>query len=410
MGVRARCSVRRLLPKAWIVVVLPALVVSALAVSGAAASTRAARLMAWGVNADGQLGIGSSRGHRAIPAKVRLPKGTKAVAASAGDAHSLALTSSGSVFAWGYNVYGELGNGTTTDSDLPVKVKLPKGTKASEVAAGGDFSLALTSTGSVLAWGFNAAGALGNGTTTNSDLPVKVKLPKGTKVTAVAAGNANSVALTSTGKLLAWGINGFGQLGNGSTEAQSDVPVKVKLPKGTKVTAVAAGTYHNLALTSTGELLSWGDNAEGQLGNGSTEGQSDLPVKVKLPKGTKVVAVAGGGGHSLALTSTGKLLSWGYDSDGQLGNGSSGGQSDLPVKVELPKGTKVVAVAAGYLDSLALTSTGTLLAWGYNSKGELGNGTETQSDLPVTVELPKGTKALAVFSGSGAEHSFALVG
>jgi len=121
----------------------------------------------------------------------------------------------------------------------------------------------------VFAWGWNIAGQLGNGTTNGSDLPVKVSLPGGTKVTAIAAGFAHSVALTSTGALLAWGKNYNGNLGDGST-TDSDVPVKVSLPVGTKATAVAAGAEHNLAVTSTGAVLAWGYNADGQLGDGGT--------------------------------------------------------------------------------------------------------------------------------------------
>ena len=142
--------------------------------------------------------------------------------------------------------------------------------------------------------------------------------------------------------------------------------MKVKLPAGTKVTAVAAGGYYSLALTSTGAVLAWGYNTDGELGNGSTA-SSDVPVKVKLPAGTKVTAIAAGGyldrsrrdtagpGHSLALTSTGAVLAWGYNADGELGDGDTT-NSDVPVKVKLPAGTKVTAIAAGELHSLAVTS------------------------------------------------------
>ena len=164
--------------------------------------------------------------------------------------------------------------------------------KAPPVAAGLYHSLAVTSTGAVLAWGWNIVGQLGNGTTNGSDEPVKVRLPRGTKVTRIAAGFAHSLAVTSTGAVLAWGKNYNGNLGNGST-TDSAVPVKVSLPAGTKVTGIAAGGEHNLAVTSTGAVLAWGYNAYGQLGNGGT-GASDVPVNVSLPTGTKVTAVAAG--------------------------------------------------------------------------------------------------------------------
>ena len=178
-------------------------------------------------------------------------------------------------------------------------------------------------------------------------MPVNVSLPAGTKVTAVAAGALHSLALTSTGAVFAWGFNTDGELGDGGT-ANSDVPVKVKLPAGTKVTAIAAGGYYSLALTSTGAVFAWGYNADGELGDGGTA-NSDVPVKVKLPAGTKVTAIAAGGslygvgvyiagpGHSLALTSSGAVFAWGYNADGELGDGGTA-NSDVPVKVKLPGG------------------------------------------------------------------------
>jgi len=228
-------------------------------------------------------------------------------------------------------------------------------------------------------------------------VPVNVSLPTGTKVTAVAAGALHSLALTSTGAVLAWGYNADGELGDGNT-TNGDVPVKVNLPPGTKVTAVAAGGYYSLALTSTGAVLAWGYNADGELGDGNRT-NSDVPVKVKLPAGTKVTSIAGGSfpegvgtdtagpGHSLAVTSTGAVLAWGYNADGELGDGNRT-NSDMPVKVKLPAGRKVTAVAAGELNSLAVTSTGAVFAWGGNNFGQLGDGSYEGSDVPVHVNLP----------------------
>jgi alpha-tubulin suppressor-like RCC1 family protein len=330
-----------------------------------------------------------------------LKRGTSVVvkraAVAAGLYHALALSSTGAVFAWGWNIVGQLGNGNTNGTDVPVKVKLPGGTRVTGIAAGFAHSLAVTSTGAVLAWGKNYNGDLGNGSTTDSDVPVKVDLPAGTKVTAVAAGGEHNLAVTSTGAVLAWGYNADGQLGNSGT-GSSDVPVSVSLPTATKVIAVAAGALDSLAVTSTGAVLAWGYNADGELGDGGTA-NSDMPTTVKLPAGTKVTATAAGGslegvggdtfgpGHSLALTSTGRVLAWGYNADGELGDGGTA-NSDVPVKVTLPASTKVTAVAAGELHSLAVTSTGTVLASGGNNFGQLGDGSYKGSDVPVKVDLP----------------------
>ena len=320
----------------------------------------------------------------------------KVTAVAGGLYHTLALSSTGAVFAWGWNIAGQLCNGSTNGSDAPVKVRPLAGTKVTGISAGFAHSLAVTSTGAVLAWGLGNEGQLGNDSTGSSGVPVTVNLPAGTKVTAVAVGAMHSLALTSTGAVFAWGYNTDGELGDGGT-ANSDVPVKVKLPAGTKVTAIAAGGYDSLAVTSTGTVFAWGYNADGELGDGGTA-NSHVPVRVKLPGGMKVTAVAAGGsltgvgvtiagpGHSLALTSTGAVFAWGYNADGELGDGGTA-NSHVPVRVKLPGGMKVTAVAAGELHSLAVTSTGTVLAWGGNNFGQLGDGSYSGSEVPVKAEL-----------------------
>jgi alpha-tubulin suppressor-like RCC1 family protein len=355
---------------------------------------------AWGYNGSGQLGNGTTT-NSSTPVAVSLPSGTTVTAIAGGSSHSLALTSGGQVLAWGDNTYGQLGNGTTTNSSIPVAVSLPSGTTVTGIAGGSNHSLALTSSGQVLAWGSNVQGQLGNGTTTNSSTPVAVSLPSGTTVTAIAGGGFHSLALTSTGQVLAWGFNASGQLGNG-TPTNSSSPVAVSLPSGTTVTAIAGGVYHSLALTSSGQVLAWGSNGYGELGNGTTT-NSSTPVAVSLPSGTTVTAIAGGHEHSLALTSTGQVLAWGSNLYGELGNGTTT-NSSTPVAVSLPSGTTVTAIAGGVYHSLALTSTGQVLAWGYNFSGQLGNGSTTNSSTPVAVSA---FPAAVAISGGGS-HSLAI--
>jgi alpha-tubulin suppressor-like RCC1 family protein len=355
---------------------------------------------AWGYNNVGQLGDGTTT-TSLTPVGVNLPAGTTVTAVSGGVDHSLALTSTGQVLAWGDNTYGELGNGTNTSSSTPVAVSLPSGTTVTAIAGATIFSLALTSSGQVLAWGFNGQGQLGNGTTTNSSTPVSVSLPSGTTVTAIAGFGHHGMARTSTGQVLAWGFNGDGELGNG-TLISSSTPVAVSLPSGTTVTAIGAGSNHSLAVTSTGQVLAWGFNNAGQLGTGTTL-PSTTPVLVSLPNGTSASAVAGGYSHSLALTSTGQVLAWGYNLDGELGNGTTV-RSLIPVAVSLPSGTTVTAIAGGGNHSLALTSTGQVLDWGYNAFGALGDGTTTNSSTPVVVSaFPD-----AVAIGGGGSFSLAI--
>jgi alpha-tubulin suppressor-like RCC1 family protein len=363
-------------------------------------------LRAWGFNAFGQLGNGTTT-DSGTPVQPGLPAGTTVAGASAGCGHTVALTRSGQVFAWGLNDFGQLGNGTTTGSAVPVRVPLPAGTTATAVAAGCQFSLALTSGGQVLAWGRGSEGQLGNGTTSTSQAtPVNVLLPAGTTVTAVSAGGDHALALTSRGQVLAWGFNNHGQLGDG-TGTGSEVPVPALLPAGTTVTAVSAGAFHSLALTGAGQVLAWGQNASGELGDG-TSIDSASPVAVALPAGTTVTAVSAGAAHSLALTSTGRVLAWGANDHGQLGDGSTS-ETESPVVVALPSGVTATAVSAGADHSLALTAGSQVWAWGANGDGELGDGTTTDSVVPVR-SFPQAPLApIAVASGPGAEHSLAIV-
>jgi alpha-tubulin suppressor-like RCC1 family protein len=383
------------------------LAVSATIISGSPIETRAAApqaipgtAWAWGYNNNGQLGNGTST-NSSTPTAVSLPSGTTITAVAGGQSHSLALTSSGQVLAWGYNNVGQLGNGTTTNSSTPVAASPPSGTTVTAISGGYGHSLALTSTGQVLAWGSNNYGQLGIGTTTNSSTPVAVSLPSGTTVTAIAAGWYHSLAVTSSGQVLAWGNNVYGELGNGTT-TNSTTPVVVSLPSGTTVTAVAGGSSYGLALTSTGVVLAWGENVYGELGNGTTT-SSSTPVAVSLPSGTTVTAVAAGGYHGLALTSTAQVLAWGWNLYNQLGNGTTT-NSSTPVAVSLPSGTTITAIAGGAYHGLALTSSGQLLAWGYNGFGQLGNGTTTNSSTPLVVSAVPGVVAIA----GGGNHSLAV--
>ncbi|WP_028680694.1 Ig-like domain repeat protein [Salinispora arenicola] len=359
--------------------------------------------LAWGNNSDGELGDGTNNGS-STPIAVDLPADTTITAIAAGTAYGLALTSAGTVLAWGDNSAGQLGDGTTTDSSTPVTVDLPAGTTVTAVAAGDRHSLALTSTGTMLAWGENFIGQLGDGTTTRRSPPVAVDLPTGTTVTAVAAGDRHSLALTSAGTVLAWGDNSAGQLGDGTT-TDSSTPIAVDLPTGTTITTVAAGAYHSLALTSADTLLAWGYNIFGQLGDGSTTDRS-TPIAVNLPAGTTITTVSGGARHTVAVTSADTMLAWGHNNFGQLGDGTTTDRS-TPVAVDLPADTTITTASAGAFHSLAVTSTGTMLAWGYNALGQVGDGTTaTRRRTPVAVDLPTGTTITAAAAGN--RHSLAI--
>jgi alpha-tubulin suppressor-like RCC1 family protein len=353
------------------------------------AVTAEGSLLAWGDNRAGQLGVGTASGPETcdtnpcstIPVSVHLPAGTVVTAVATGHEFDLALTSTSQVYAWGSNRNGQLGQGNTTDSSTPVPVPLPAGAHVVALAAGHDTSYALDSSGIVYAWGSNEGAALGIGNDTGpsmcngnpcSTTPVAVLLPAGTAVTAIAAGADHALALTSSGGILAWGDNGSGQLGVGNT-TQQDSPVPVSTPAGVTFSAVAAGHFFSLALTTGGAVYAWGFNGEGQLGVGTAAGPamcsgsscSTTPLPVSMPAGVTVVAVDGGSEHSLALTSAGQVYAWGGNFFGQLGIGNDtgpdmcGGEgcSTTPVAVPLPGGASAKAIAAGNYYSLVVVGT-----------------------------------------------------
>ncbi|WP_445338782.1 RCC1 domain-containing protein [Bifidobacterium sp. ESL0822] len=370
---------------------------------------------------------------------------------------SLAVGSDGNAYAWGRNDYGELGDGTTSYSQItPVRVKtpdrntypdLPKNFTYVQVSTGGRHSLALGSDGNAYAWGYNEHGELGNGTSSIKQItPVRVKtpdrntypdLPKNFTYVQVSAGSWHSLALGSDGYAYTWGINVNGELGDGTTSVYRATPIRVKTPTGTPTNftyvQVSAGYKHSLALGSDGNTYAWGYNSSGQLGDGTTTSRY-TPVRVKtpdhntypdLPKDFTYVLVSAGGSHSLALGSDGNTYAWGYNSRGQLGSGTSSYNAQTtPVRVktpdhntypDLPKDFTYVLVSAGGSHSLALGSDGNTYAWGYNSSGQLGDGTTTSRYTPVRVrtpdrsthpDLPKDFTYVQV--SAGCEHSLAL--
>jgi alpha-tubulin suppressor-like RCC1 family protein len=383
---------------------------SATAVHHPAATTvSGATVWGWGEDGTGQLGRSLAAGFSTVPVRARLPHGTRITSVRAGCFHTVALTASGQVLTWGSNSNGQLGRGKPGGvSATPAKVSFPPGTgRITAVRAGCAFSLALTADGDVLAWGDNFDGQIGIGTAGGfTPAPAVVRIPPGTTVKAISAGSEYSLALTTTGQVLAWGNNLMGQLGTRDTTSEP-APVPAILPPHTVVTAVAAGWTTSQVITRSGRVLGWGDGGSGQLGDGSTMG-SLTPVPAMLPPGTRVTGLFAGCFSTVALTAAGKVLAWGNNSKGQLGNNSTK-SSSRPVQARLPAGTRVTAISAGCQHVLARTASGRVLAWGSNGEGTVGDGTSAPfRRLPQRVKLPPGVTVFAVASGSRAVFSLAI--
>ena len=257
---------------------------------------------------------------------------TDAVAVAAGWTHAVALKSDGTVWAWGEDEYGELGNGTTElSSNSPSEVSGLSSAVA--VSANAQDSLALRSDGTVWAWGDNSSGQLGDGTTTDSSTPVEVSGLSG--AVAISDGFENAFALESNGTVWGWGGAFAGQeLGSGvGVDSYSSTPVEIAGLS--DVTSIAAGNAFGLALKADGTVWAWGDNINGELGDDSTT-NSATPVEVSGLSG--VVAISANGSTPLALESNGTIWAWGYGVEGQLGNGSTPTDSTVPVQVSLTTG------------------------------------------------------------------------
>lgn len=390
------------------------------------------RIFAWGSNQYGQLGDNSPM-QRYLPEPMTASgvlAGKTVIAMAAGIYHSLALCSDGTVAAWGRNNYGQLGDNTLTQRNLPVAVNTASGVsalfskKVVAIAAAENNSLALCSDGTVATWGRNDYGQLGDGTQSQRSVPVAVNTAAGASalcgktVTAIAAGDFHCLALCTDGTMAAWGSNYHGNLGDNSTTTRY-APVAVTrtgVLSGKSVTAISTEYNHCLALCGDGTVVAWGRNSYGQLGNGNTT-NSSVPVAVVntgVLSGRTVTGVVAAGSHSLALCSDGRMVSWGYNTSGQLGDGTAATQSTVPVEVTTTgvlAGKSVTTIAAGvFSHNLALCSDGTLASWGNNTNGQLGIGeTILQSNVPValTTSGVLAGKALTKIA-AGYFHSLAL--
>lgn len=288
---------------------------------------------------------------------------------------NIAIKDDGTLWAWGDNDYGELGDGTTTSSSVPIQISTEN--NWIEVSAGTAHGLALKSDGTVYAWGTNSSGQLGDGTTTRRLSPVPVSGI--TNAIHISAGRDFSFALLSDGTIRAWGNNTNGQLGDGTTTNRLiSVPVSGILT----ATQISAGGLHALALLSDGTIRAWGYNSAGQLGDGTTTTRT-TPVTVSgISTATQIRASKDYSYHSLALLSDGTLRSWGENTNGQLGDGTTTNSSTPVVVSGISTATQI---AAGYNHCIALLSDGTVKAWGYNGAGQLGDGTTTTRTTPITV-------------------------
>ncbi len=296
--------------------------------------------------------------------------GTRVVQVALGHTHSAAITSDGDLWMWGWNEAGQLGDGTTTDRFSPVKIM----DDAASVALGNRHSAVIKADGTLWMWGCNMHGELGIGGNSFYNYP-PVKVMDG--VMTVSAGFCHTAAIKSDGTLWIWGCGCFGQLGDGTDYPGHDFYQPTKIMD--DVSSVSLGVWNSAAIKTDGTLWAWGDNCDGQIGNGSETSVCNAPSKIM----DGVASVCFGGYESAAIKKDGSLWMWGANSKGWLCGDGVAGDHYTPVKVMDSVQLRSVAVGNGH--SAIVKEDGSLWTWGSNSCGQLGDGTKTNRLQPVEI-------------------------
>ena len=310
--------------------------------------------------------------------------------------HVVALKSDGTLWAWGRNDIGQLGDGTTTDKSSPIQIGT--GSDWTTVVAGGRHTLALKNDGTLWAWGVNAWGNLGDGTIIAKSSPIQVGADSDWSGIA-AGGSSYSIALKSDGTLWAWGINNESQLGTSTSETCINEPytlscstTPIQVGTDTNWLAIAASGHHTVALKKDGTIWAWGINSYGQLGDGTSGNISNKTSPIQVGTDTNWLAIAVGGNHTVALKKDGTMWAWGRNNYGQLGDGTSGNIKTSPIQIGTE--TNWSDIATGEYHTVALKKDETMWAWGRNNFGQLGDSSTNDRSSPVQVGIETDWKAI----------------
>lgn len=320
---------------------------------------------------------------------------------SLGSSHSAVVTD-GRVYIWGANNYGQLGDSTIIDSYKPINItnqfSLIFGEKVEYISLGLNSSAAITSSGRLFIWGESENLIYGLNFNSVSTIPIDVtdqfdlNIEENIKI--IEMGPNHFALITSEGRLLTWGSNLHGQLGNGTSSTSNgpnDITSNFNLHVDEKLSHISLGNFHSAALTSTGRVFTWGRNTSGQLGSTQTSSTNlpiDITPKFSLVPEEKVIMISLGSFHSSALTSRGRLFLWGENSKGQLGDATTlknGTPREITLQFGFSASEKIVNVSLGEYHSAAISSEGKVFVWGSNLFGQLGDSTNSNNQTPIEI-------------------------
>ncbi|CAM6090961.1 unnamed protein product [Calypogeia fissa] len=359
------------------------------------------RVLSWGAGEDGQLGLDDSE-DRWRASCVDSLSDVPISGVVAGSRNSLAFSDDGQLFTWGWNQRGTLGHAPDQKAEYaPSEVKALSGTRIVQAAIGGWHCLAVDETGRAYAWGGNEYGQCAeeaegrDGKKLKRDIPVPQRCAPRLRVKQVAAGGTHSVVLTQEGQVWSWG-----QPWPPGDIKQIATPVRVQGLKDVRL--IGVGAFHNLALLESGQVWAWGNNEYGQLGIGDTQPRA-LPVLVKKLVGLNLVDIAAGGWHSMALTTSGEVYGWGRGEHGRLGFDEDKSSKLVPAQIQLLAHETIIQISCGGTHSVALTDDGRMFSFGRGDHGRLGDGRRvtTGHPLEVAVNLPPPSVKTPTSNGDG---------
>ncbi|KAA8531150.1 hypothetical protein F0562_005936 [Nyssa sinensis] len=338
----------------------------------------------WGRGEDGQLGHGDAE-DRFSPTQLSALDGHEILSVTSGADHTIAYSESRmQAYSWGWGDFGRLGHGNSSDLFTPQPIRALHGLQIKQIACGDSHCLAVTITGEVQSWGRNQNGQLGLGTTEDSLVPQQIAAFQGVSVKMVAAGAEHTAAVTEDGELYGWGWGRYGNLGLGDRNDRF-VPQKVSNVDGEKMVMVACGWRHTISVSSSGGLYTYGWSKYGQLGHGDFEDHL-IPHKLEALRESFISQISGGWRHTMALTSDGKLFGWGWNKFGQVGVGDNVDHCS-PGQVRFPHDQKVVQISCGWRHTLAVTERNNVFSWGRGTNGQLGHGESIDRNIPKIIEV-----------------------